>query len=170
MMKIGIGYDVHPLVKGRPLILGGVHIPHPKGLKGHSDADVLIHAMCNAILGALGEGDLGIRYPNSDPRYRNYPSTKFLDEIATLVQKKGFHIANIDSVVIAQEPRLLPFMEDIRAHIAKILSLEKGQVGIKAATPEGIGSLGNGEGIAAQAVCLIEKKLDCLTFDECLRF
>jgi 2-C-methyl-D-erythritol 2,4-cyclodiphosphate synthase len=157
MMRIGIGYDLHPLVDGHPLILGGVTIPHDKGLQGHSDADVLIHAVCNALLGALGKGDLGSHYPNSDPRYRNYPSTKFLEEIAGLVQKEGFRIANIDSVIIAQEPRLSPFMDRMQERIAKVLGLDKDQVGIKAATPEGIGSLGQGDGIAAQAVCLIER-------------
>jgi len=156
-MKIGIGYDIHPLVNGRPLILGGVTIPYEKGLQGYSDADVLIHAICNALLGALGKGDLGSHYPNSDPRYRNYPSTKFLEEITGLVHKEGFRIANIDSVIIAQEPRLSPFMEKMREHLAKVVGLDKGQIGIKAATPEGVGSLGQGQGIAAQAVCLIEQ-------------
>ena len=156
-MKVGIGYDIHPLVKGRPLILGGVAIPHDKGLKGHSDADVLIHAVCNALLGALGKGDLGSYYPNSDPRYRNYPSTKFLEEIADLLKKEDFRIINIDSVIIAQEPRLSPFMEEMKRHLAKVLGLERDQIGIKAATPEGVGSLGKGEGISAQAICLIER-------------
>jgi 2-C-methyl-D-erythritol 2,4-cyclodiphosphate synthase len=157
MIKVGIGYDIHPLMKGRPLILGGVTIPYAKGLKGHSDADVLIHAVCNALLGALGKGDLGSHYPNSDPRYRNYPSTKFLEEIADLLKKEGFRIINIDSVIIAQEPRLSPFMEEMKGHLAKVLGLERNQVGIKAATPEGVGSLGKGEGISAQAICLIER-------------
>ena len=156
-MKIGIGYDIHPLVAGRPLILGGVPIPHGKGLQGYSDADVLIHAVCNALLGALGKGDLGARYPNSDPRYRNYSSTKFLEEVSGLVRKDGFHIANIDSVIVAQEPRLSPFMEKMREHLSKVLGLDPNQIGIKAATPEGVGSLGAGQGIAAQAVCLIER-------------
>jgi 2-C-methyl-D-erythritol 2,4-cyclodiphosphate synthase len=157
MFKIGIGYDLHPLVKGRPLILGGVNIAHSKGLKGHSDADVLIHAVCNALLGALGEPDLGSRYPNSDKAYRNYSSTKFLEEISELVQERGFQIVNIDSVVVAQAPRLSPYFDEIRQHLAKILCLPADRVGIKAATPEGIGSIGKEEGIAAQAVCLIEK-------------
>jgi len=157
MIKVGMGYDIHPLIKERPLILGGVAIPHNKGLKGHSDADVLIHAVCNALLGALGKGDLGSHYPNSNSRYRNYSSTKFLEEIADLVKKEGFRIINIDSVIIAQEPRLSPFMEEMRGHFAKVLGLDRNQVGIKAATPEGIGSLGKGEGIAAQAICLIEQ-------------
>ncbi len=157
MIKVGIGYDIHPLIKGRPLILGGVAVPYDKGLKGHSDADVLIHAVCNALLGALGKGDLGSHYPNSDSRYRNYPSTKFLEEIADLVKKEGFRIINIDSVIIAQEPRLSPFMEEMKGHCAKMLGLERNQIEIKAATPEGIGSLGKGEGIAAQAICLIEQ-------------
>jgi 2-C-methyl-D-erythritol 2,4-cyclodiphosphate synthase len=157
MIRIGIGYDIHPLVKGRPLILGGIHIPYAKGLKGHSDADVLIHAICNALLGALGERDLGEHYPNSEPRYRNYSSTRFLEEISGLVQKKGYRIANIDSVVIAQAPRLSPYIEEMRGHFAKVLGVERERVGVKATTPEGIGSLGKGEGIAAQAVCLIEK-------------
>jgi 2-C-methyl-D-erythritol 2,4-cyclodiphosphate synthase len=156
-MKVGIGYDIHPLVKGRPLILGGVTIPHPTGLQGHSDADVLIHAVCNALLGALGKGDLGSHYPNSNPRYRDYPSTQFLKEIADLVKKEGFRIINIDSVIIAQEPRLSPFMEEMKENFAEILGIERNQIGIKAATPEGVGSLGEGRGIAAQAVCLIER-------------
>ena len=158
MVKIGIGYDIHPLVKGRPLILGGIHIPYAKGLKGHSDADVLIHAICNALLGALGERDLGVHYPNSEPRYLNYSSTQFLEEIADLVRKRGFRISNIDSVVIAQAPRLSPYIEEMRRHFAKVLGVERERVGVKATSPEGVGSLGKGEGIAAQAVCLIEKK------------
>ena len=157
MIKIGIGYDIHPLVKGRPLILGGVHIPYAKGLKGHSDADVLIHAVCNALLGALGERDLGSHYPNSEPRYRNYPSTRFLEEIAALVRKKGFRINHIDSVVIAQAPRLSPYIDEMRGNFAKVLRVERERVGVKATSPEGVGSLGKGEGFAAQAVCLIEK-------------
>lgn len=156
-MKVGIGYDIHPLVKGRPLILGGIPIPYAKGLKGHSDADVLIHAICNALLGALGERDLGDRYPNNEPRYHNYPSTKFLEEIAGLIHRKGFRINNIDSIVIAEMPRISPYIEEIRAHFSKVLGIDKEQIGVKAATPEGIGSLGRGEGIAAQAICLIEK-------------
>jgi 2-C-methyl-D-erythritol 2,4-cyclodiphosphate synthase len=157
MIKVGIGYDIHPLVKGRPLILGGVAVPYDKGLKGHSDADVLIHAVCNALLGALGKGDLGSYYPNSDPRYRNYPSTRFLEEIAVVVTREGFHIVNVDSVVIAQEPRLSAFMDEMKGQLAKMLGMKSNQVGVKAATPEGIGSLGRGEGIAAQAICLIER-------------
>lgn len=153
-----MGYDIHPLIKDRPLILGGVTVPYGKGLKGHSDADVLIHAVCNALLGALGKGDLGSHFPNSDPRYHNYPSTKFLEEMTDLVKEEGFRIVNIDSVIIAQEPRLSPFLEEMREHLAKVLGLERNQVGVKAATPEGIGSLGKGDGIAAQAICLIERR------------
>jgi 2-C-methyl-D-erythritol 2,4-cyclodiphosphate synthase len=154
--KIGIGYDIHPLVEGRSLILGGIPIPHSKGLQGHSDADVLIHAVCNALLGALGKGDLGTHYPNTDPRYRNYSSTRFLEEVSGFVRKEGYRIANIDSVIVAQEPRLSPFMEKMREHLSKVLGLDQSQVGIKAATPEGVGALGAGQGISAQAVCLIE--------------
>lgn len=155
-MKIGLGYDIHPLVKGRTLVLGGVQIPYEKGLQGHSDADVLIHAICNAILGALGEKDLGTHYPSSDPRYHNYPSTRFLQEIAEKVVKRGFQIVNIDSVIIAQEPCLSPHMEEMRDHVSKALGIVKEKISIKATTPEGVGALGRGEGIAAQAVCLIE--------------
>lgn len=159
MMRVGLGYDIHPLVTGRPLILGGVSIPYSKGLKGHSDADVLVHAICNALLGALGQGDLGSRFPSTDPRYRDYPSTRFLEEISGLLREEGFHVINIDSNVIAQAPRLSPFMAQMRSNFAKILEVEPDQIGIKATTPEGVGAFGKGEGIAAQAVCLIEKRI-----------
>lgn len=156
-MRVGIGYDIHPLVAGRPLILGGVCIPHEKGLRGHSDADVLTHAVCNALLGALGEPDLGSRYPNSDPAYENYPSTRFLQEVHRLVRERGYRIVNIDSVIVAQAPKLSPYLAQMRDQLAKTVGADPLQIGVKAATPEGLGALGAGEGVAAQAVCLIER-------------
>jgi 2-C-methyl-D-erythritol 2,4-cyclodiphosphate synthase len=156
MIHVGIGYDVHPLVAGRNLILGGVKIPHSKGLDGHSDADVLMHAICDAVLGALGEGDIGQFFPNTDPRWRGASSKIFLEEAARQV---GFHqakIVNIDATLIAQEPKLMPHAQEMKMNIAQALGINPKRVGIKATTNELLGFIGRGEGIAAMAVASVD--------------
>jgi 2-C-methyl-D-erythritol 2,4-cyclodiphosphate synthase len=156
MIHVGIGYDVHPLVEGRKLILGGVDIPHTRGLQGHSDADVLMHAICDALLGALGERDIGQWFPNTDPRWKNVPSKVFLQEAARQI---GFHdgrIVNVDATVIAQEPKLSPHLGAMKTNIAVALGLNPARVGIKATTNEHLGFIGRGEGIAALAVASID--------------
>jgi 2-C-methyl-D-erythritol 2,4-cyclodiphosphate synthase len=156
MIHVGIGYDVHPLVEGRKLILGGVDIPHTRGLQGHSDADVLMHAICDALFGALGERDIGQWFPNTDPRWKNVPSKVFLQEAARQI---GFHdgrIVNVDATVIAQEPKLSPHLGAMKTNIAVALGLNPARVGIKATTNEHLGFIGRGEGIAALAVASID--------------
>jgi 2-C-methyl-D-erythritol 2,4-cyclodiphosphate synthase len=156
MVHVGIGYDVHGLIEGRKLILGGVEIPHPKGLEGHSDADVLMHAICDAILGALGEGDIGHFFPNTDPRWRNAASSIFLKEAARQVELRHGKIVNLDATVIAQEPKLFPHLSAMKANLAAALGLNISQVGIKATTNERLGFIGREEGIAAMAVAGVE--------------
>lgn len=154
-MRVGIGYDVHKLVVGRPLIIGGVAIPHEKGLLGHSDADVLLHAICDALLGAAGLGDMGEHFPDSDPRFKNYDSKKFLSEVTAKLKEKGFKPFNVDSVVIAEAPRLGPYRLEMRKNIAEILDIPLEQVNVKATTEEGLGFTGKKEGIAAWAVATL---------------
>jgi len=156
MNNVGIGYDVHRLVEGRKLTLGGVEIPHPKGLEGHSDADVLIHAICDAILGALGEPDIGHYFPNTDPRFHNVSSKTFLEEVARQVGFHEGHIINIDSTLIAQQPKVAPHIGAMKKHIALALNLNVKHIGIKATTNEHLGFLGREEGIAAMAVASVE--------------
>jgi 2-C-methyl-D-erythritol 2,4-cyclodiphosphate synthase len=156
MVHVGIGYDVHPLIEGRKLILGGVDIPHAKGLDGHSDADVLMHAICDAILGALGEADIGHFFPNTDPRWRGAPSRLFLIEAARLVQSRQGKIVNIDATIIAQQPKVFPHIQPMKANIASALGLDPKQVGIKATTNERLGFVGREEGIAAMAVAGVD--------------
>ena len=156
MVHVGIGYDVHPLVEGRKLILGGVEIPHAKGLDGHSDADALMHAICDAILGALGEPDIGHFFPNSDPRWRGASSDIFLREAARQVATLQGKIINVDATVIAEQPKLLPHIQAMKANIASALKLNVDQIGIKATTNERLGSIGREEGIAAMAVASID--------------
>lgn len=156
MNRVGIGYDVHALVAGRKLILGGVDIPHEKGLEGHSDADVLMHAICDAVLGAIGESDIGHFFPNTDPRWRGVPSKTFLREAARQVSFRQGTIVNIDATVIAQAPRLAPHVNAMKEHIADALGIALGKVGLKATTNEHLGFLGRGEGIAALAVASVE--------------
>jgi len=156
MVRVGIGYDVHALVAGRPLVLGGVEIPHTHGLEGHSDADALMHAICDAVLGALGAGDIGQHFPNTDPRWKGVPSRIFLEEAARQVRQRGGRILNVDATVVAQQPRLAPHVTAMRTNIAAALGLSPGQVGVKATTNEGLGFLGRGEGIAALAVAAVE--------------
>jgi len=155
MVHVGIGYDVHALVEGRRLILGGVEIPHSKGLDGHSDADVLMHAVCDAILGAVGKPDIGHYFPNSDPRWRGAPSRIFLEEAARAVQTAGGEIVNIDSTLIAQQPKVYPHVAQMKVNIAAALGVQPDRVGIKATTNELLGFIGREEGIAAMAVASI---------------
>jgi 2-C-methyl-D-erythritol 2,4-cyclodiphosphate synthase len=155
-VRIGIGYDVHGLKAGRDLILGGVHIDHPVGLDGHSDADVLSHAVIDALLGAAALGDIGEHFPDTDPRWQGMSSLDLLEIAAKLVEKGGYRVVNVDATVVAEAPRLHLFLADMQKNIERRLGLEPGFVGIKATSPEGLGALGRGEGIAAQAVALIE--------------
>jgi len=156
MIHVGIGYDVHPFAVGRKLVLGGVEIPHPKGLEGHSDADALMHAICDAILGALGENDIGHFFPNTDPRWKGVPSRVFLEEAARLVERKGGKIVNVDATVMAQAPKIYPHVAEMKKRIAAALAVSEGQIGIKATTNEHLGFIGREEGIAAMAVAGVE--------------
>ncbi|RQD72811.1 MAG: 2-C-methyl-D-erythritol 2,4-cyclodiphosphate synthase [Candidatus Syntrophonatronum acetioxidans] len=154
-MRVGIGYDVHPFVEGRPLIMGGVEIPHSHGLAGHSDADVLIHALMDALLGAVGEGDIGSHFPDSQEEYRGISSVLLLARVMKKVRKKGFIVVNVDSVIIAQKPKLAPFIPQMISNISSVLEVEPDKVNIKATTTERLGSLGREEGIGAQAIALV---------------
>ena len=157
-MRIGHGYDVHRLVEGRKLIIGGVEIDHEKGLLGHSDADVLAHAISDALLGALAMGDIGHLFPDNDPQYEGADSLWLMSQIVPLIEKAGYKISNIDSTVIAQAPKLAPHTQRMRENIAKVLSVPVDSVSIKATTEEGLGFSGEKLGIAAHAVCLLENK------------
>jgi 2-C-methyl-D-erythritol 2,4-cyclodiphosphate synthase len=156
MIHAGIGYDAHRLAAGRKLVLGGVDIPHSKGLEGHSDADALMHAICDAVLGALGEGDIGCFFPNSDPRWLGAPSKLFLQEAARQVTFREGRIINVDATVLAQEPKLMPYAEAMKLNIAEALGIHQTKVGIKATTNELLGFIGREEGIAALAVASVE--------------
>jgi len=155
-MRVGLGYDSHRLVKGRKLFLGGVEIPFGKGLTGHSDGDVLTHAVCDALLGAAGLGDLGQLFPDTDPQWKDARSLDLLARVVERVHEAGWGMANVDTVVVAQEPRLTPYFERMRAALATVLRVESAQVSIKAKTAEGLGAIGRGEAMAAQAVALLE--------------
>lgn len=154
-MRVGLGYDVHRLAEGRKLILGGVEIPHSLGLLGHSDADVLLHAIMDALLGAAALGDIGKHFPDTEEAYRGISSRKLLEHVGMLVEKEGYRIENIDATVIAQKPKLRPFIEEMEQNIADVLKLEKNQVNVKATTEEGLGFTGTEAGISAQAVCVL---------------
>jgi len=156
MIHVGIGYDVHSLTAGRKLVLGGVDIPHRKGLEGHSDADALMHAICDAVLGALGEGDIGHFFPNSDPRWRGASSKLFLQEAALQVMFRNGRIINVDATVIAQEPKLMPYAAAMKLNIAEALGIHPMKVGVKATTNELLGFIGREEGIAAMAVASVD--------------
>lgn len=156
-MRIGQGYDVHKLVEGRKLILGGVEIPHDKGLLGHSDADVLLHAICDALLGAAGLGDIGNHFPDTDEKYKGIDSRVLLREVVGLLKSRGFRVVNIDSTVIAQKPKLAEYIEKMRNNIAVDCGIDREYVNVKATTEEGLGFTGEGLGISSMAVCLIEK-------------
>ena len=156
-MKIGFGYDIHPFKKGRKLILGGVLIPFEKGLDGHSDADVLLHSICDALLGAAGLGDIGELFPDMDETFKDINSLKLLSKVKELLQEKGLSIENIDSTVVIEQPKLSPFKQKMKTNIANILGLSGSQINIKATTNEGLGAVGKGEGVAAYAVVLVRK-------------
>jgi 2-C-methyl-D-erythritol 2,4-cyclodiphosphate synthase len=155
-VRIGQGFDVHALVPGRKLVIGGVTIPFEKGLAGHSDADVLIHAVCDALLGAAALGDIGRHFPDSDPKYRNADSRVFLREVGAKVRDAGFAIANIDATVIAEAPKMAPHIGAMVANLSADLGLKPGRVNVKAKTAERLGAIGRGEGIAAEAIALLE--------------
>jgi 2-C-methyl-D-erythritol 2,4-cyclodiphosphate synthase len=155
-MRIGQGFDVHPLVAGRRLVIGGVEIPYEKGLLGHSDADVLLHAICDALLGAAALGDIGRHFPDSDARLKGIDSRELLRRVGALLRERGLRIANIDATIIAQAPRMSPHISTMVANIAADLRVQAGAVNVKATTTEHLGFAGRGEGIAASAVCLVE--------------
>ncbi|MDP4145286.1 MAG: 2-C-methyl-D-erythritol 2,4-cyclodiphosphate synthase [Bacillota bacterium] len=157
-MRIGMGYDVHRLVENRKLILGGVEIPYEKGLLGHSDADVLLHAIMDSLLGAAALGDIGKHFPDTDERYKGISSIKLLEHVYYLLDKEGYKIVNIDATIIAQRPKMAPHIFTMREHIAKALHIEVNQINVKATTEEGLGFTGTGEGISSQSICLIEIK------------
>ena len=154
-MPVGLGYDVHRLVEGRDLIMGGVKIPHEKGLLGHSDADVLLHAIMDALLGAAALGDIGKHFPDTDPAYKGISSMKLLEHVGKLLEEKGYVIDNSDATIIAQKPKLRPYIEDMEQNIAKALGISKEQVNVKATTEEGLGFTGTEQGISSQAICLL---------------
>ncbi|MDP3016358.1 MAG: 2-C-methyl-D-erythritol 2,4-cyclodiphosphate synthase [Deltaproteobacteria bacterium] len=156
-MRVGFGYDVHSLVPNRPLILGGVRIPYLYGLQGHSDADVLLHAICDALLGAIAEGDIGRHFPDTDPQYRDIRSTLLLERVMSKVKEKGFHLLNVDATIVAQKPKLLDFIPRMLNEIAQVLEIDTSRINVKATTTEGLGFAGRGEGIAAYAVALVEE-------------
>ena len=157
-MRIGLGYDVHALVEGRDLIIGGVTIPYKHGLAGHSDADVLLHAIADAILSAMRAGDIGELFPDTDPHYKDADSGELLASVAKLVWERNWQIVDLDCVIIAQEPKLSPYRDQMRANIAAILGIDSDSVGVKATTTEHLGFTGRGEGIASQAVVLLERR------------
>lgn len=156
-MRLGQGYDVHRLTEGRKLILGGVEIPYELGLLGHSDADVLTHAVMDALLGACALGDIGHLFPDKDPAYSGADSLKLLDQVVELLEEKGFRVGNVDVTVVAQAPKLAPYVEEMRRKLARGLKVTVDRVSVKATTEEGLGFSGRGEGIAAQAVCLVKE-------------
>ncbi|MBU5454441.1 2-C-methyl-D-erythritol 2,4-cyclodiphosphate synthase [Caproiciproducens sp. MSJ-32] len=154
-MRIGLGYDVHKLVDNRELIIGGVNIPYEKGLLGHSDADVLLHAICDSLLGAAALRDIGKHFPDTDERYKGISSLTLLKEVGILIKNKGYKIGNIDATIIAQKPKMLPYIETMRENIAKTLEIDIDQINVKATTEEGLGFTGSGEGIAANSIALL---------------
>ncbi len=154
-MRVGIGFDVHPLVSGRPLVLGGVEIAHERGLAGHSDADVLAHAIGDALLGAIGAGDLGTHFPPGDPKWKGASGRRLLEAVRARVREAGFRIENVDTTVIAEAPRLAPVRERMEKELAGMLGLDEDRVNVKLKSTDGLGSIGRGEGIAAQAIALV---------------
>ncbi|QYE98054.1 2-C-methyl-D-erythritol 2,4-cyclodiphosphate synthase [Paraclostridium sordellii] len=156
-MRVGMGYDVHKLVKNRKLILGGVEIPHDKGLLGHSDADVLLHAIMDSILGALALGDIGKHFPDTDEKFKGADSMKLLEHVYNLIKEKGYVIGNLDATIIAQAPKMAPHIQDMRFNIARVLNTDIDNINVKATTEEGLGFTGNKEGISSQSICLLVK-------------
>ena len=159
-MRIGMGYDVHKLVEGRDLIIGGVKIPYEKGLLGHSDADVLLHAITDALFGAAAMGDIGKHFPDTDPTYKGADSLLLLQKAGEMLAEEGFLIENIDATIIAQAPKMRPYIDTMRENIARVLELDVRQVNVKATTEEGLGFTGNGEGISSQAICMLTSPFD----------
>ena len=157
-MRVGMGYDIHQLGEGRPLILGGVTIPHTHGLVGHSDGDALTHAVCDALLGAMGEGDLGTYYPSSNPKFKNLNSLEMLKGVREKLADKGFSLVNLDSTVLAEAPRLGQYLADMRDSLAKTLEVDPLLINVKVKSGDGLGAIGRREGIGAQAVCLIREQ------------
>ncbi len=164
-MRIGMGYDVHKLVEGRKLIIGGVEIPYEKGLLGHSDADVLLHAISDALLGAAALGDIGKHFPDTDPAYKGISSLLLLEHVGTLLEENCFFIENIDATIIAQAPKMRPHIDAMRANIANALGISIEQVNVKATTEEGLGFTGSGEGISSQAICLLTSPIGVSSMD-----
>lgn len=164
-MRIGMGYDVHRLVEGRDLIMGGVNIPYEKGLLGHSDADVLLHAISDALLGAAALGDIGKHFPDTDPKYKGADSLMLLKEVGRLLENECYIIENIDATIIAQAPKMRPHIDTMRTNIAKALSIDVSQINVKATTEEGLGFTGSGEGISAQAICLLNSPREFATMN-----
>lgn len=164
-MRIGMGYDVHRLVEGRDLIMGGVKIPYEKGLLGHSDADVLLHAISDALLGAAALGDIGKHFPDTDPAYKGISSLLLLQKVGALLEEKGYLIENIDATIIAQAPKMRPHIDTMRENIAGALGISTEQVNVKATTEEGLGFTGNGEGISSQAICLLTSPFNLVAED-----
>ncbi|KEZ49177.1 2-C-methyl-D-erythritol 2,4-cyclodiphosphate synthase [Metabacillus indicus] len=158
MFRIGQGFDVHQLTEGRPLIIGGIEIPYKKGLLGHSDADVLLHTVADACLGAIAAGDIGKHFPDTDPEFKDADSAKLLQHVWQLVKEKGYELGNIDCTIIAQKPKMAPYIDQMRERIAELLEADADQVNVKATTTEQLGFTGRGEGIASQASVLIVKK------------
>ena len=168
-MRIGMGYDVHKLVEGRQMIIGGVEIPYEKGLLGHSDADVLLHAISDALLGAAALGDIGKHFPDTDPAYKGISSILLLERVGELLQQNMFLIENIDATIIAQAPKMRPHIDKMRENIANALNIEVEQVNVKATTEEGLGFTGSGEGISAQAICLLTSPRELYSEDAMMR-
>lgn len=164
-MRVGMGYDVHKLVEDRELILGGVMIPYEKGLLGHSDADVLLHAVMDALLGAAALGDIGKHFPDTDPQYKGISSIRLLGHVAALLDEQNYIVENIDATIIAQRPKMRPYIDTMRENVAKALKISVDQVNIKATTEEGLGFTGSGEGISSQAVCALEKITNYASYD-----
>jgi len=160
IIRIGNGYDVHRLVTGRKLILGGIDIPHSTGLDGHSDADVLLHALCDALLGAVGAGDIGAHFPDTDSKWKSISSLVLLEQVTATCRDKGFEFSNIDTIIVAQKPKLAPFLPDMKKNISQAMAIDIGQINIKATTTEKLGFAGKEEGIAAYAVALLSKTIN----------
>lgn len=154
-MRVGMGYDVHKLVEGRDLIVGGVNIPHTLGLLGHSDADVLLHAIMDAVLGAAGLGDIGKHFPDTDPAYKGISSIKLMEHVAALIEEKGYVVENIDATIIAQKPKMRPHIPQMEENIAKAMNISVDQINVKATTEEGLGFTGTEQGISSQAICCL---------------
>ncbi len=164
-MRVGMGYDVHRLVEGRDLIIGGVNIPYEKGLLGHSDADVLLHAISDALLGAAALGDIGKHFPDTDPAYKGISSILLLEKVGALLEKKGFLIENIDATIIAQAPKMRPYIDTMCENIANALGINVEQINVKATTEEGLGFTGSGEGISSQAICMLTSPFNLVAED-----